>query len=55
MVRLKDLMDHIRWLLVMGPPVQYFARDGRWDFPGEVMMTYAHLMYAPTGTAVSRP
>ena len=45
MVRLKDLMDrfaHIRWVLVMGPPVQYFAREGRWNFPSDVVATYQH-------------
>ena len=45
MVRLKDLIERfadIRWVLVMGPPVRYFARDGRWDFPGDVMATYQH-------------
>lgn len=45
MVRLTDLMDrfdHIKWLLVMGPPVRYFARDGRWDFSGDVMAAYRH-------------
>ncbi len=26
----------------MGPPVRYFARDGRWDFPDDVMATYQH-------------
>jgi predicted TIM-barrel fold metal-dependent hydrolase len=31
----------MRWLLVMGPPVQFFARDGRWEFPEEVARTYA--------------
>lgn len=45
MVQLADLMDrfgNIRWLLVMGPPVRYFARDGRWSFPGDVMAAYRH-------------
>src|SRR2546426_1040848 len=45
MVRLKDLIERfadIRWVLVMGPPVRYFARDGRWDFPDDVMATYQH-------------
>ena len=37
-----DRFAHIRWVLVMGPPVQYFAREGRWDFPGDVMATYRH-------------
>ena len=30
---LLDRFPSIRWLLVMAPPVQYFAADGRWDFP----------------------
>jgi predicted TIM-barrel fold metal-dependent hydrolase len=44
-VRLKSLMDrftHIRWLLVMGPPVRFFGMSGRWDFPDEVLATYRH-------------
>jgi predicted TIM-barrel fold metal-dependent hydrolase len=28
------------FLLVMGPPVGHFARDGRWDFPEEVESVY---------------
>ncbi len=31
----------MRWLLVMGPPVQFFARQGRWQFPDEVARAYA--------------
>jgi predicted TIM-barrel fold metal-dependent hydrolase len=30
----------VRWLLVMGPPVQFFAKNGRWEFPDEVARTY---------------
>jgi predicted TIM-barrel fold metal-dependent hydrolase len=30
-----------RFLLVMGPPVGYFAATGAWDFPDEVNKTYA--------------
>jgi hypothetical protein len=30
----------MRWLLVMGPPVQFFAKGGRWQFPDEVTATY---------------
>ncbi len=29
------------WLLVMGPPVQYFGTHGKWQFPEEVARTYA--------------
>jgi predicted TIM-barrel fold metal-dependent hydrolase len=32
----------MRWLLVMGPPVQFFARHGTWQFPDEVAKTYGH-------------
>jgi len=45
MGRLTDLMDrfgNIHWLLVMGPPVRYFARNGRWRFPDDVLATYRH-------------
>jgi predicted TIM-barrel fold metal-dependent hydrolase len=31
----------MRWLLVMGPPVQFFAKHGQWHFPNEVARTYA--------------
>jgi predicted TIM-barrel fold metal-dependent hydrolase len=31
----------MRWLLVMGPPVQFFAKHGKWHFPDEVARTYA--------------
>jgi predicted TIM-barrel fold metal-dependent hydrolase len=27
----------MRFVLVMGPPVAHFARDGRWEFPPEVL------------------
>jgi len=43
MVRLDRLLTRfpaVRWLLVMGPPVQFFARAGRWQFPQEVDRTY---------------
>ena len=43
MVRLHGLMQryvNIHWVLVMGPPVQYFAKSGRWDFPEEVATAY---------------
>jgi predicted TIM-barrel fold metal-dependent hydrolase len=29
-----------RFLLVMGPPVGYFGRSGRWEFPPEVLSVY---------------
>lgn len=44
-VRLHSLMDRfrdIRWVLVMGPPVGYFARSGRWEFPEPVEAAYRH-------------
>jgi predicted TIM-barrel fold metal-dependent hydrolase len=43
-VRLDSLLTRfpsMRWLLVMGPPVQFFATRGRWQFPDEVAKTYA--------------
>jgi hypothetical protein len=43
MVRLGGLMERVprlRWLLVMGPPVGFFAGGGRWDFPAEVDRVY---------------
>ena len=30
----------LRFVLVMGPPVAYFSRAGRWDFPPEVLAAY---------------
>src|SRR6266566_5126486 len=30
----------LRFVLVMGPPVAHFARDGRWEFPAEVLAAY---------------
>jgi predicted TIM-barrel fold metal-dependent hydrolase len=44
-VRLHGLMDRyraIRWVLVMGPPVGFFARSGKWDFPTAVEAAYRH-------------
>jgi predicted TIM-barrel fold metal-dependent hydrolase len=44
-VRLHQLMERfrgIRWVLVMGPPVGYFARSGRWEFPEPVEAAYRH-------------
>jgi predicted TIM-barrel fold metal-dependent hydrolase len=29
-----------RWLIVMGPPVSYFGKNGKWEFPDEVDRTY---------------
>jgi predicted TIM-barrel fold metal-dependent hydrolase len=43
MQRLDGLLTRfpsVRWLLVMGPPVQFFAKNGRWIFPEEVARTY---------------
>ncbi|MBV9702626.1 MAG: amidohydrolase [Methylobacteriaceae bacterium] len=45
MLRLHGLMQryaNVRWVLVMGPPVQYFGRSGRWEFPEEVIAAYRH-------------
>ncbi|HSB81482.1 MAG TPA: amidohydrolase family protein, partial [Candidatus Methylomirabilis sp.] len=39
--RLLTRFPAMRWLLVMGPPVQFFARRGTWQFPEEVARTYA--------------
>ena len=40
-------LDHVmqryralRFVLVMGPPVAHFVRDGRWEFPPEVRAAY---------------
>lgn len=44
MVRLDKLLTRfprMRWLLVMGPPVGFFATHGTWKFPDEVARTYA--------------
>jgi len=30
----------LRFVLVMGPPVTHFAKDGRWEFPPEVLAAY---------------
>src|SRR6202040_4407644 len=30
----------LRFVLVMGPPVPHFAREGRWEFPAEVLAAY---------------
>ncbi len=32
----------MRWLLVMGVPVPFFARDGKYELPDEVDRTYRH-------------
>ncbi len=45
LVRLHDLMRRYRdieWVLVMGPPVGYFGRTGRWELPDEVLAAYRH-------------
>jgi predicted TIM-barrel fold metal-dependent hydrolase len=44
MQRLDGLLTRfprMRWLLVMGPPVAFFARRGHWHFPEEVARVYA--------------
>ena len=38
--RLLTRFPQMRWLLVMGPPVQFFARQATWHFPGDVTRTY---------------
>jgi predicted TIM-barrel fold metal-dependent hydrolase len=43
--RFAGLLDRhrgIRWLLVMSPPVQHFARDGRFEFSEEAERVYRH-------------
>jgi predicted TIM-barrel fold metal-dependent hydrolase len=42
-----ERLDHLltgfpdmRWLIVMGPPVAYFARQGKWEFPESVDRAY---------------
>jgi predicted TIM-barrel fold metal-dependent hydrolase len=39
--RLLTRFPSMRWLLVMGPPVQFFSKQGKWQFPDEVSKTYA--------------
>jgi predicted TIM-barrel fold metal-dependent hydrolase len=39
--RLLTRFPSMRWLLVMGPPVQFFAKQGKWQFPDEVARAYA--------------
>ena len=44
-LKLKGLMDrwrNLRFVLVMGPPVGFFAPGGQWDFPAEVLAAYPH-------------
>jgi predicted TIM-barrel fold metal-dependent hydrolase len=44
-LKLMGLMDrwrNVRFVLVMGPPVGFFAPDGKWDFPAEVLEAYRH-------------
>jgi predicted TIM-barrel fold metal-dependent hydrolase len=44
-LKLKQLMDrwrNVRWVLVMGPPVGFFAPAGQWVFPPEVLDAYRH-------------
>jgi predicted TIM-barrel fold metal-dependent hydrolase len=38
--RLMGRFPRLRWLMVMTPPVQYFPRDGRWDFPEQAAAVY---------------
>jgi predicted TIM-barrel fold metal-dependent hydrolase len=43
MVRLDGLLERypdMRWLLVMGVPVSFFAKDGRYNLPAEVERAY---------------
>ena len=37
---LMERFPRVRWVFVLAPPVGYFARDGRWDFPPEVDAVY---------------
>jgi predicted TIM-barrel fold metal-dependent hydrolase len=39
--RLLTRFPGLRWLLVMGPPVRFFAPDGQWRFPDPVARTLA--------------
>ena len=39
--RLLTRFPAMRWLLVMGPPVQFFGTQGKWRFPEEVARIYA--------------
>lgn len=38
--RILKRLPHTRFVLVMGPPVGYFTKDGDWDFPEEVLEIY---------------
>lgn len=40
--RLMDRYRDIRWVLVMGPPVGYFAHSGHWEFPASIEAAYRH-------------
>jgi predicted TIM-barrel fold metal-dependent hydrolase len=43
LARLDGLLErhkHLRFLLVMGPPVGFFAKSGRWELPDAVARTY---------------
>ena len=37
---LQDRFPRIRWLIVLGPPPQHFAPDGRWEFPDVAERVY---------------
>jgi predicted TIM-barrel fold metal-dependent hydrolase len=39
--RLLARFPQMRWLLVMGPPVGFFAKHGTWEFPADVQRIYA--------------
>jgi len=36
-----DRFPAIRWVMVMAPPVQFFAQDGTWVFPDEAEAVYS--------------
>ena len=43
--RLGGLLERypgLTWVISTAPPVQYFARDGRWEFPPEIEKVYRH-------------
>lgn len=45
LAKLQGLMNrykNVRWVLVMGPPVGFFAQSGSWAFPDEVLKAYRH-------------
>jgi predicted TIM-barrel fold metal-dependent hydrolase len=39
---LMNRYENIRWVLVMGPPVGFFGKSGKWQFPDAVLKAYKH-------------